>query len=116
MTYNNLDSKTCIVNVMETLSGKLTLTQGCPVSTAKPGDNIVIKVKATNTGNVNNNSFVILFTVARSDNNAIIKSGDSGNIDIKIGATSTEYSFTFTAPSCNANVAVGLQADPLFNY
>lgn len=113
LSYSELDVTSCIATMAATLAGDLTIT-ACPVNNS-PGTMVTVAASAKNIGNISNNSFVIGVTIARADNGAIIKSDNSGNIDLSVGATYT-WSTSFIMPTSNVNVVFNLQADPDFNY
>lgn len=96
------------------LAGTLEITS-CPSATQAEGAIITVGAKAINTGTAHNNSFVIGITVARSDTGVVLKSVNSGNVDIKAG-TSYTFTTTFVMPRSGVNVSYDLQADPAFNY
>lgn len=117
MAYTDLDSKTCISTVAAVApitSGLLTITT-CPQGSAV-GSTVTVGATVTNTGNMHNNSFVILCAIARADNGAAITNNNSGNMTLAPGATSSEYRLSFTMPAVNVNILFKAQADPLFNY
>ena len=114
LAYTMLDTKSCIATVSVTLAGVLIITK-CPTGST-PGATVTVGATAKNTGNVGNNSFVILITASRADNGVIIASGTSGNLNLASGATSAEFTLSYTMPGVNVNVAYELQADPGFSY
>lgn len=114
LTYQSLDTKGCTATVNATLAGTITITK-CPTNSV-PGTTVTVGATATNTGNVANNSFVILITASRSDNGAILAQGTSTNMNLTVGAISTEFTISYIAPGVDVNVSYTLQADPLFNY
>ena len=119
MTYTDLDTKSCISTVAApsistTISGVVTITK-CPQGVTT-GTNVTVGATVKNTGTANNNTFVILCSVARSDTGAAVTSGNSGNLTLGPGATSAEFTLSFTMPTSNVNVVFKAQADPTFNY
>lgn len=114
MAYTDLDTKSCISTVAGTTAGVVTITK-CPTGVA-PGSTAVVGATVTNTGNMNNNTFVILGTVARADNGAIVTNGSSGNLTLAPNAVSAEFTLSYTVPPSNVNVVFKAQADPGFNY
>lgn len=113
-TYAPIDIGSYIATTAVTLAGMITITR-CPTNSV-PGTISTVGATATNTGNVANNSFVILITAARSDNGAILAQGTLANMDLAIGAISTEFTISYVTPGVNVNVSYELQADPLHNY
>jgi hypothetical protein len=119
MTYKDLDTQSCIGTIAapvisSDVSGAVTITK-CPTDVAS-GATVTVGATVKNTGTANNNAFVILGTVARSDTGAIVTSGNSGNLTLAPGAISTEFTLSFTMPASNVNVVFKAQADPTFNY
>ena len=114
LAYTNLDSKNCVGTLAAILTGEVAITS-CPVSIS-PGATTSVKATIKNTGNVNNNTFVILIAVARADNGVAVANGDSGNLTLAPGQTSSAYTLSFVMPTNNVNVLVSGQADPAFNY
>lgn len=115
MAYQTLDRKGCgtTLAINTTVSGTLTISR-CPTN-APAGSTVVVGATARNTGVANNNSFVILITVA-DGSGQIVASGNSGNMTVTTGATSPEATLSFTMPASGVSVAFELQADPVFNY
>lgn len=116
LEYIGLANDSCIgtVAIVPITAGTLTITR-CASGTAA-GAAATVGATVTNTGNMHNNSFVILCAVARADNGAAITNGDSGNLTLAPGETSAEYALGFTMPPVNINVLFKAQADPDFNY
>ncbi len=114
LAYTDLDSKSCVGTLEAILTGTITITS-CPTSIS-PGVSTSVKATIKNTGNVNNNTFVILIAVARADNGEAVANGNSGNLTLAPGQTSSEYTLSFTMPTSNVNILVKGQADPDFNY
>ncbi len=113
MAYQNVDTKSCI-GTLATLTGEVTITYCPTMISADISTSVAATIK--NTGNVSNNSFVILATVTRSDNGVVVASGTSGNLTLVPGQTSAIYTLPFAMPNVNVNIAVTGQADPTYNY
>ena len=119
MAYKDLDTKSCINTIAapvisSDVSGTVTITN-CPQGVTT-GTTVTVGATVTNTGTANNNAFVILCSVARSDTGAAVTSGTSGNLTLAPGATSAEFTLSFMMPASNVNVVFKAQADPGFNY
>ena len=97
-------------------NGSLTITTTCS-NNVPPGTNVTVGATVTNTGNMCNNTFVILIFAHRADNNGLITSNSSGNLPALCPTqTSSEWTLTFTMPSSNYYVNFFAQRDPTFDY
>lgn len=81
-TYVPTNAESYIATMAATLAGTVNITR-CPTGNA-PGATVTLGATATNTGNIGNNSFVILITAARVDNGVILAQGNSANINLAV--------------------------------
>jgi hypothetical protein len=96
-------------------NGSLTITTTCS-DNVTPGTNVTVGVTVTNTGDMCNNTFVILIFAHRADNDVLISSNSSGNLTLCPTQTSAEWTLTFTMPNSNYYVNFFAQRDPTFDY
>lgn len=97
-------------------NGSLEITTTCP-DNVPPGTNVTVGARVTNTGDMCNNTFVIMIYAFRSDTEELIASNSSGNLSpLCPTQTSAAWALTFTMPSSNYYVTFVAQRDPLFDY
>jgi hypothetical protein len=112
----DLDNRECVgtVFIAPITTGELTITR-CATGTA-PGITATVGATVKNTGNMNNNAFVIEITVIRVDNSVIIANESSGNLTLVPGETSAEYSLSFIMPDVNIRALFTTRVNPDNNY
>jgi len=96
-------------------NGSLTITTTCSDNVV-PGTTVTVGATVTNTGDMSNNTFVILIGARRADNDESLGSNGSGNMTLAPTQTSPEWTLSFTMPASNYYVDFIAQRDPGFDY